>query len=97
MFTIDDYYEACEKAITAQSKGSPLAVHAALQKAVHIRDTLLDRAKVRLEFHAAHDIVVYWDATLSSIAIAAKTKKAAILLEDPPESGGTWEEIVKSV
>jgi len=74
----DEYYTACEDALRAQAARNPLGVYAALSRAASIRDTLLSRATVRLEYHTVQMVLSYWEATLESLPYAQRTGVARL-------------------
>ncbi len=73
------YYDSCEDAVRAMAARNYLGVTLYLQKAAMIRDTLVARARARLEFEAVREVLGYWECTLISLTYASRSGRAAMV------------------
>lgn len=77
---LDTYYQHCEDAVRCQAASQPLGVYVHLREAAQARDAIIRQAKVRLEFGLIRGVIDYWEGTLTGLAYAERTGKAAICI-----------------
>lgn len=77
---LDTFYTHCENAIQCQAANNTLGVTAHLMEAVRARDTLIERARARLEFGLIRGVLDYWEGVLTSLPYAKRTGKAAVYI-----------------
>lgn len=82
---LDNFYTHCENAIQCQAADNTLGVTAHLMEAAKVRDFLIERARVRLEFGLIRGVLDYWEGVLASLPYAKNTGKAAIYIPQTME------------